>query len=43
MFMTNINSINQLLMKTSGSTTLHYDLWTKEHLYQTVGENNNKK
>lgn len=41
--MTENNSVNNLLQAINGSTVLHYDKWTEEHLYKGLGEASHKK
>lgn len=41
--MTELNSVNKLLLATSGSTILHYDKWSEEHAYKGVGSAFHKK
>lgn len=41
--MKELNSVNKLLMVYTGSTVLHYDKWSGEHLYKGVGNAVHKK
>ena len=41
--MLKLNSVNKLLIASSGSATLHYDKWSEEHAYKGVGEAFSKK
>ena len=41
--MNETNSVNKLLIATSGSKTLHYDKWSQERFYRGVGNANRKK
>ncbi|MBE7711528.1 MAG: hypothetical protein E7Z92_05240 [Cyanobacteria bacterium SIG31] len=41
--MTEINSVNKLLLTLNGSTTLHYDKWSEERAYQGIGRAHRKK